>query len=273
MASIVMLGMAAMLGAQGTPPQADALAPSGKWIAEFEDSMCVLSRRFGTGPGEATLAFRSTPGNQALTLYLIRPTSRRVEREGNAELVIEPSGTHAATHFTEGTSRDGTQRFAEMSILRSDLPDLATAKAISLRLGSDTPVRVRPDVIAAALKTQALCEDAVVKDWGYDPVVLRTLSKQPVPATSPQTWITNDDYPEEALRQHWSGTASLYLAVGPDGKVQRCAITQSSGQAVLDSAACATLSRRARFEPALDKDGEPVAAPWASRFTWHLPGG
>jgi protein TonB len=83
--------------------------------------------------------------------------------------------------------------------------------------------------------------------------------------------VTQDDYPASALREEAAGTTATRLSVGADGRVTACDITGSSGNASLDQAACRNLQRRARFEPALDRDGNPVASSFPKRIVWRLP--
>nr|WP_302053866.1 energy transducer TonB [Sphingomonas tagetis] len=91
------------------------------------------------------------------------------------------------------------------------------------------------------------------------------------PAGSPQNWVTDDDYPPEALRQGWQGTVGFTLEVGPNGRPHACHVTTSSGTKLLDDAACALLMKRARFVPARDGTGNAVSAKFSSRFTWRIP--
>jgi protein TonB len=91
------------------------------------------------------------------------------------------------------------------------------------------------------------------------------------PRGNPQGWVTNEDYPAAAMRSGESGTTSFRLSVGPDGRVTDCAVTGSSGSSTLDQTACRLLMRRARFSPAKDQNGQPMASSWASRFRWELP--
>lgn len=91
------------------------------------------------------------------------------------------------------------------------------------------------------------------------------------PRWPPQNWVTPDDYPDAAMVEHQEGTVAFALNVGPDGHPLGCTITKSSGFTLLDETACGLLRRRARFHPALDEKGVPVAASFTSRFTWTLP--
>jgi protein TonB len=91
------------------------------------------------------------------------------------------------------------------------------------------------------------------------------------PRGNEQTWVTTDDYPPSSLREEAQGTTATRISVGPDGRVTDCQVTGSSGNAALDQAACRNIQRRARFEPALDRDGNPTASSYSKRVRWQLP--
>jgi protein TonB len=79
------------------------------------------------------------------------------------------------------------------------------------------------------------------------------------------------DYPEAALRAREEGTVELQLVVAPQGRVTGCTILKSSGSFVLDSSSCRLLVRRARFWPALDREGTPIASTFRHMLKWRLP--
>ena len=76
------------------------------------------------------------------------------------------------------------------------------------------------------------------------------------------------DYPRSAARRRASGTTAVSFRVRPDGRVDRCVVIASSGDAELDSLTCALVERRFLYRPALNAAGEPVAATLRSTFTW-----
>jgi protein TonB len=74
-----------------------------------------------------------------------------------------------------------------------------------------------------------------------------------------RTLFTDDDYPESARDANATGTARARLTIGTNGRVSGCTITQSTGNSALDRATCSVLTRRARFTPAKDQNGNPIA--------------
>ncbi|MEH6790084.1 energy transducer TonB [Parasphingorhabdus sp.] len=88
---------------------------------------------------------------------------------------------------------------------------------------------------------------------------------------NPGSWANANDYPSRALREEREGTTRFRLTVNADGRVSDCQITGSSGHADLDEAACKNLTRRARFRPALDANGNPTTGFYANAVRWQIP--
>jgi len=76
------------------------------------------------------------------------------------------------------------------------------------------------------------------------------------------------DYPASAARSGDTGTTTLALLVGTDGRVSSARIEQSSGSRVLDRAALNALSL-CKFKPAMN-NGVPVAGWGQLAYVWKL---
>ena len=96
-------------------------------------------------------------------------------------------------------------------------------------------------------------------------------SRPVVPATDEADWVTADDYPPEAWEDGLTGITSVELFVRADGSVLSCDVTNTSGYTQLDQAACGALLANARFTPALDRRGRPIASVYTKRVRWQLP--
>lgn len=92
-----------------------------------------------------------------------------------------------------------------------------------------------------------------------------------VPTTNPATWITPLDYPIEIVADGKEGRTSFRLAIDTSGKPSACEVTEKSGEATLDSVTCKLLMERARFHPARDVQGAPVAGLYQNRIAWKIP--
>lgn len=85
------------------------------------------------------------------------------------------------------------------------------------------------------------------------------------------SYVSDEDYPSNAVRNEEQGTTRFRLAVGPDGKVKECTVTSSSGSSALDSTTCKLMRQRAKFEPAKNNRGELTSDTVASAIRWVLP--
>ena len=96
---------------------------------------------------------------------------------------------------------------------------------------------------------------------------------QPVPLSSPASWITAEDYPPDAIRARAEGRVVATLGIDATGRVTSCAVRASSGNAMLDAATCAVMTTRGRFKPATGPDGKPVPSSYTMPVRWSLPQG
>jgi len=84
-------------------------------------------------------------------------------------------------------------------------------------------------------------------------------------------WVTQDDYPVEALQKGESGLVAFETQVDPAGKPTGCRTIASSGSAILDATTCRLVMERGSFRPATDAKGLPVAGKWQMRVRWNPP--
>lgn len=86
------------------------------------------------------------------------------------------------------------------------------------------------------------------------------------------TYISNNDYPPEALRLGQQGTVGFDLDVSQEGRVTYCHVTRSSSSESLDLTTCRIMLERAEFTPARDDQGNPVPDRVSARITWRISG-
>jgi protein TonB len=85
------------------------------------------------------------------------------------------------------------------------------------------------------------------------------------------SYVSDEDYPSNAVRNEEQGTTRFRLTVGPDGRVKECSVTGSSGSSALDATTCKLMKQRARFTPARNNRGEPTGDTVANAIRWVLP--
>lgn len=98
---------------------------------------------------------------------------------------------------------------------------------------------------------------------------LKQVIRPPEPAYPVQRVVSPDDYPAGAKGK---GIVGMNLFVDKQGHAVDCEIRQSGGSPLLNSRTCDLVKRRARFTPAVDRDGNPsigrisVQVDWAAVF-------
>ena len=93
----------------------------------------------------------------------------------------------------------------------------------------------------------------------------------PLKPLSPITdWVKASDYPAGAMAGTREYAVSFELDVAATGRASACRITAGSGSAVVDRVTCDAAQRRARFTPARDAKGEPVAGRYGARLSFGL---
>lgn len=91
------------------------------------------------------------------------------------------------------------------------------------------------------------------------------------PRGNPGNWVTTEDYPSRALREEREGVTGIAFDIGADGKTSNCRVTSSSGSPDLDDATCRNFVRRARYKPAQNDAGQPMASSGSQRVRWQMP--
>jgi periplasmic protein TonB len=97
------------------------------------------------------------------------------------------------------------------------------------------------------------------------------INKAAGPKGNPAEWVTTDDYPPASLRAEEEGSTRITWEIGTNGRVQNCRTVSSSGHPALDRAACAAITRKGRYSPALDQSGNPIVSTQSRTVTWKIP--
>lgn len=96
--------------------------------------------------------------------------------------------------------------------------------------------------------------------------VLTSMGKARVTmAIEPESWVQPTD-----LRGLSGNRGAIMVSIGVSttGRASYCAVIQSSENASFDSLVCQGILRRARFDPAIDKDGQPTPSAYDRRWTF-----
>lgn len=131
-----------------------------------------------------------------------------------------------------------------------------------------------PTPVQSATPTSSGTPDGTIIDPIPQPSSTPSPRFQPrgaMPRNDPSSWVTTLDYPTNELRAEHQGMVRFRVDVDARGRVAQCSILSSSGYSGLDEATCKYVSRRARFEPATNADGQASAGTYMGTIRWIIP--
>ena len=278
------------IAAPATADDTLVLEPSSYWSVDFGDEKCRLARAFGEGEDRHLLFIEQGGPKSSFGFMAIGPAFERFRRPDRIEVQFgdfEPMTDHMPMlGNTEGVGasliysnmsfrvRPETEGDAEEERRKAPLPrlDVETANqidSISVSYGKRKVVFNTGD-LGEAVTVMNECALNFVEAWGLDRAAHETMSRLP-------RWTNEQsvgrriasNYPSEALRNGESGILRLRVIVEPDGTVSKCVLNKATIAESLDPPACREM-RRAEFEPALDKDGNPMRSFYITQIIYRL---
>ena len=276
-------------------PEPLTLKPSSKWQVNYADDKCRLVRLFGEGD-QAVILFMDRYGpSESFRLTIAGKPFRTSVEKGEAQIQFGPREQEQQLSFLNGNLGVkpafvfvGSERIAPLSDVElaqsKILPEDAQtpiqsisaerAKAVTfLRIGKPlrTAVILETGPLQAPFAALDKCIDDLLTTWGVDVERHKTLSQPAKPLLSPGQWITSSDYPLQMLDTGQPGLVNFRLSIGADGIPTACDIQATTRNKAFDDAVCKSVMRRARFSPALDAQGQPIATYYQNAVRFQLP--
>jgi protein TonB len=185
----------------------------------------------------------------------------------------------------EGTELEAWQVKIDIEPLPDDATPRAEPDATTQQITQQVPQNLAPPRPDTDLTFNTGPSQPIGNFSGFGPITAKPADfgiPGPAPASrfdpvsakavgNPGRWVSDSDYRSRWINEEMSGVAQFALAIDKSGRVSDCTITASTGHDALDTATCSLLERRARFDPARDSDGNPVAGNYRSSIRWNLP--
>lgn len=264
------------------------LTPSSPWVVNYADETCELVRKFGAGGDEVTLIMRAgEPGGRFLISAIGQPLATAdpvltiFVNLGDVEQVHIPffavknavgvPGIEGLSLLSVGpvpNPRETVPRIGLPGVLAADPANEQRMNYLALQSALKKDLVMETGSMGEPLAALRACTEELITHWGLDLERQRTLSRRPTPRSNPETWISPNDYPGGARR---NGLVRFRLIVDEKGKVADCAIQSATQPKHFAQTVCSRLSRRARFEPALDSSGQPIRSYYTGSVTFMLP--
>jgi hypothetical protein len=279
-APVLMLTVSAAHAAEPT-----VLERSGHWNVNYDDDSCSLLGTFGSGKDEITLQMsRFAPGDHfTLTLagspFFARTPHSRIGLDFGP--VVNPQD-HLAMNGKWGDKPMAivvsNERLDDLARGPSapPLPLITAETERAVRTLDITTERGKAYRLALGPMDQPMgvlrqCTDDLLKAWGLDPVVQSRLSRQVLPTTNPATWVTGANYPRGQLQARQMAIVRFRLIVDERGAPTSCHVQRATQGYEFAQITCNRITERARFEPALDAAGKPIASYFQSAVRFVIP--
>jgi TonB family protein len=245
------------------------LTPAGNWLMEVEPNDCAIHRPYGEKQKPIIFGLRTSLISGPLELVILDADHHAgAYHKGGAFVSLKPSNIRLEGAYETGRSEGTGRRFTSIYLESGSFRAVAAATEIEVDIGPKyrfaTGNLAKP---AAALEG---CQHTILKHWGLDDEEFKKVAEQPVLLTPLRDLIKSSDYPEGAIAARRKGTTHVLWRVERDGLVPDCKIIKTSGAADLDALACKLIKKRARYKPAIDKNGQPIGTWQAQKFRWVL---
>lgn len=269
------------------PPAPPEILEGGPWNMNYAEDSCRLARSFGEGKGQVQIMlefFRPGGGYQLLlagdrfATDQVRPKVKMAwgpDLGNPVELVMNAGKVDGTIPMLLGSGlpvTNGQSQLIENLTVWSTPSPAQEAAARELTVEFETKRTIlKTGPMRAPLVAARTCLDELVTKWGLDPLQQQSVLTPPTPVGNPGEWFTSADYPTNPLRAGKQAIVHVRLIVGPDGKPESCAIQSATQGKPFADTSCRMYMQRARFNPALDKDGKAVRSYYISTIRWIVP--
>lgn len=298
----LMLAMAVLAAA---PAQAAPLrlAPTSDWQLRAYDDKCRMIREFGEGENAMTLWIdKGGPGPGVNVTLIGRPVRspygayvrvgfapwEAVERnfitasssKGRPVLGlfgVQPAPLLAETRAKPETEADADEEIVDLTrAAATEFADEATLRkrfaaieALELSGGVIDPVTLELDRFLPMSDDLMKCTMELTARLAKDHAAEGGTRAQPIDQA---VWAAKiqENYPAHLARTEQQGTVAVRLTINKQGSPTFCEVTANSGPVSFNDTACLQLLRHAKFAPATNAAGEPVASFWSTRITYKL---
>lgn len=254
-------------------PAAPPLQPAGKWVVDYRDTSCVLSRDFGPvkdGRPRVTVGWRVLPLSDQAELLIAQSNGTGDFVAGRA-LVTTSAGASEEAGYASYPTQSSGRRMTRLTVSKSLFDTLPGGATVTVAPSGRRPVSFAMEGATPAFAALETCNDDTLRVWKVDPAERQRIMMRAMGDNAAQ-WLTSEDYPPSALDKGQQGSTVILWTITPEGRATDCRTVVTSGTPELDAAACRALLARARYtSPALDHDGKPTASHAVRKVVWRLP--
>jgi TonB family protein len=256
------------------------MAPSSTWVMDYAEDSCALRRAFQSGDQKALLEFRQYAPGDLFEVLVVSDTVRRRDRGPRVRFEPdaawhEPPATRLASNSAgngvlyQDSLRPRHSVASEWSEPERDARERAIT-GLTLADSFERTLTLQTGRMQQPMAAMRTCLQDLVSPSGVDEGPPGPVVRGPLPIDL-RDWArrTQEYYPAAMAMRGKGARISVRLIVGKDGKPRTCFAEGSTEQAFLDTA-CAALTQFARFDPAIDANGEPAIGSYSTTIVYSI---
>lgn len=281
--SAIICSVAAAVAQTAQGAETETVKPSSPWNIDYSENSCALRRTFGEGnktvllelrqfaPGDdfsvavvsKGLAFRKSPPR---VRFLPETESRTIK----APVFLKTDSGSSGVSWSDTLFQIGNEEMNAKARAYAPIPPRSDAEYKSREAavtGLEVANSFEPTIFVATgamhqpMLAMRKCLSELLTQWGVDAEAHRTLSRIAWPVGEPKKSRQNKSlYPLTKISLFQSGSIKFRMMIGADGNPTSCHISLPSRNPASEQAACDEAMKIARFEPALDASGKPIAS-------------
>jgi len=276
--------MAVSLALTTSPIQAQergevrSFALSGSWTLDAGDDYCRLAGNFTNGEDQIALALERNRAEPRARLILVGEQIRPFRGAETISWSYQPAGQPTPAAYLRNETPDGRPYFnlGMISFAPAGPPQIPpppynrmaelefaqAVTAIQIDQGLVNPVRLETGSMLAPLQALQVCTDDLLLYWGLDFEKHKTMTRPAGPAGPAFEWLAADTIGFGDFASLSAGRNPIRVMVDAQGQPTECHVHWASLPERKNEAICEQLMANARFEPALDAEGNPMASYW-----------
>lgn len=262
-------------------------AASSPWTLDYDTDSCALRRMFGDGddsiylelirfgPGPKLQALvasnRMKPRNPGKFKYRFDPAEAEWNDVDWAPTIKTDNG-FAGVIFMPSLIRASEDRNpTQVTERRPDLSSLDTRDAerefaaqterLAIRGAFRERIVLRLGSMAQPIAALNECIAELMTHWDIDLEAHKTLTRMATPLDFEKA-ARMVSYPPKMAEKRMPGIVNVRLSIDETGRVSRCRVQMPLSDPEFEASSCADIQHAFEFEPALDKDGKPIASFW-----------
>ncbi|MFC0203678.1 energy transducer TonB [Novosphingobium soli] len=281
----IVISSFALMASAAVPALAETkvVTATSPWKVDSTGNACHLQRGFGTVEDPLLVQFEQLAPGDTFNFTTAGRSFSGITEATKVTLTTGPDGLPISTRVTLGDMQAGNgQKLTTLFFMGTTLNGHGDGSSSPARVTPEREAKVTSLIVSWGGKSVQIgtgplgkafaaldgCTEGLVRSWGFDPAQQASLSRWPKPLTDPDTWLPRGSYPSDLAREGEQSLVDVRLMIDPAGAVSDCVVVNGFNEARFAKVTCDKIRERAKFEPALDAAGNPVASYAVRRVKW-----